>query len=112
LCAAISCGTLDIMKLEQTTFINGNRNLLYPKISFFLSSRVYRDPTVPITQYNGLCHVTGTTTARPHATTKNALRAAEAVEAVAEAAKAEYATPASPRSTSPKTALCLQKFAP
>jgi hypothetical protein len=46
------------MELEQTGFINGNRNLLYPKIPFFLSSRAYRDPTVPITQYNGLCHVT------------------------------------------------------
>jgi len=46
------------MKLEQTSFINGTRNLLYPKIPFFLSSRAYRDPTVPITQYNGLCHVT------------------------------------------------------
>jgi hypothetical protein len=31
---------------------------LYPKIPFFLSSRAYRDPTIPITQYNGLCHVT------------------------------------------------------
>ena len=56
--AAISCGTLDDMKLEQTSFINGNKNLLYPQIPFFLSSRAYRDPTVPITQYNGLCHVT------------------------------------------------------
>jgi hypothetical protein len=46
------------MKLEQTGFINGNRNLLYPEIPFFLPSRAYRDPTVPITQYNGLCHVT------------------------------------------------------
>ena len=46
------------MKLEQTSFINGNKNLLYPKIPFFLSSRAYRDPTVPTTQYNGLCHVT------------------------------------------------------
>jgi hypothetical protein len=44
--------------LDKTGFINGNRNLLYPKIHFFLSSRAYRDPTVPITQYNGLCHVT------------------------------------------------------
>ena len=40
-------------KLEQTGFITETRNLLYPKISFFLSSRAYRDPTVPITQYNG-----------------------------------------------------------
>ena len=31
---------------------------MYPKIPFFVSSRAYRDPTVPITQYNGLCHVT------------------------------------------------------
>ena len=41
------------MKLEQTGFINGNRNLLYPEIPFFLPSRAYRDPTVPITEYNG-----------------------------------------------------------
>jgi hypothetical protein len=31
------CRTLDNMKLEQTSFISGNRNLLYPKIPFFLS---------------------------------------------------------------------------
>ena len=55
----------------------------------------------------------GTTTARPHATTKNAPRAAEAVaEAAAEAEKPAGATPASPRSTSQKTALCLQKCVP
>ena len=54
----------------------------------------------------------GTTTARPHATTKNAPRAAEAAEAAAEAAKPAGATPASPRSTSQKTALCLQKCDP
>jgi len=46
------------MELEQTSFINGKQNLLYPKIPFFLSSRAYRDPTVPTTQYNGLCHAT------------------------------------------------------
>jgi hypothetical protein len=27
------------------------------RLSFYLS-RAYRDPTVPTTQYNGLCHVT------------------------------------------------------
>ena len=31
---------------------------MYPKLPFFLSSHAYRDPTVPTTQYNGLCHVT------------------------------------------------------
>ena len=29
---------------------------MYPKLPFFLSSHAYRDPTVPTTQYNGLCH--------------------------------------------------------
>jgi hypothetical protein len=43
---------------NKNCFINGNKNLLYPQIPFFLSSRAYRDPTVPTTQYNRLCHVT------------------------------------------------------
>jgi hypothetical protein len=39
-CAAISCGTLDIMKLEQTSFINGNTNPFVPEnpLLFILTS--------------------------------------------------------------------------
>ena len=54
--SAILCGILDDMKLEQTTLYSVAQTL-YTR-SLFLSSRAYRDPTVPITQYNGLCHVT------------------------------------------------------
>jgi hypothetical protein len=40
LCAAISCGTLDIMKLEQTGFINGNTKPFVPEnpLLFILTS--------------------------------------------------------------------------
>ena len=54
--SAILCGILDDMKLEQTALYSVAQTL-YTR-SLFLSSRAYRDPTVPITQYNGLCHVT------------------------------------------------------
>jgi hypothetical protein len=46
------------MEQEAKLTLLRDRNLLYPKLPFFLSSHAYRDPTVPTTQYNGLCHVT------------------------------------------------------
>ena len=41
---------------QQLRFIQAQNPLYRP--SFHLS-RAYRDPTVPTTQYNGPCHVTG-----------------------------------------------------
>jgi hypothetical protein len=46
------------MKLEQTGFITGTETFCTRKSPSFYLTRGYRDPTVPITQYNGPCHVT------------------------------------------------------
>ena len=70
---AISCGTLDDMKLEQKlSLFTGTRTFCTRISPSFLSSRAYRDPTVPTTQYNGLCHVT--TTFMKYATRLNKTR--------------------------------------
>jgi hypothetical protein len=52
------CGTLDNMELGQKLRFILSQKHFVPDL--FLSSRAYRDPTVPITQCNRLCHVTDT----------------------------------------------------
>jgi hypothetical protein len=46
------CGTLDDGTKTNWCLLSRKNE------PFFYRTRAYRDPTVPVTQYNGLCHVT------------------------------------------------------